>query len=235
MDFKNYENKFKDKRCFILGNAPNLLQEDLSLLRGEQVFVTNRGYKARDYGLDHFDYVVVCDPLVYTDYCNELSGLEEGVRFYPDWFEKLDSYKGESFVPLFYRTHWSEKYFNNDMKYKSRPKVLLRWPQTYWDGWGKAGNAVLNTCLIAYFMGFSEIYLLGVEMIYRKGDTHFYKDVSRRENQVQHGHKSKAFDYIPEFVKFFKRENLKFVNLTETFPYKHMMDTDSLQNIIKGS
>ena len=82
-------------------------------------------------------------------------------------------------------------------------------------------------------MGFKEIYLMGVEMIYRKGATHFYKDISQREQSVPDGHKSKGPKYLPNFVKHFKKNNVKFINLTQTFPYKNLMDTDTLENVIK--
>ena len=57
--------KFKDKhlgeRCFILGNAPSLKKENLSLLKNEIVFVCNKGYNAVDIGLPKYDYYVCTD------------------------------------------------------------------------------------------------------------------------------------------------------------------------------
>ena len=227
MDFKQFENKHKGQRCFVLGNAPNLIKEDLSLLKDERVFITNRGYMAKTHGLDHFDYHVVVDMAFYDDYSDEISKVEEGVKFYPEVMPEYESYKGEKFVPVYtlptVRQVSGEKWQLMDSK---------RFPKTYWDGWGKAGNAVMNASLIAYFMGFTEIYLLGVEMIYRKGDTHFYKDVSHREQQVKDGHRSKGPKFIPVFVEFFNSKDVKFVNLTRTFPYKDLMPTDTLENVL---
>lgn len=227
LDWTIYENKHKEERCFILGNAPSLLNEDLSLLKNEKVFVTNRGYKAKEFGLEHFDYHVVVDMAFYEDYAVELNSVSEGTKFYPDVITEYDFYKGEPFVPMYTLPTVRQS--------KEQKRQLLKdnFPSSYKEGWGKTGNVVLNACLVAYFMGFKEIYLMGVEMIYRKGATHFYKDISQRERSVPDGHKSKGPKYLPNFVKHFKKNNVKFVNLTQTFPYKNLMDIDTLENVIK--
>ena len=227
LDWKPYMNKHKDQRCFILGNAPNLLDEDLSLLKNEKVFITNRGYKAKEFGLDHFDYQVIVDMGFYEDYADEISKVSEGVKFYPDVTTEYKFYKGESFVPMYTLPTLRQT--------SEQRKQLLKglFPTSYEQGWGKTGNVVLNSCLVAYFMGFTEIYLMGVEMIYRAGSTHFYKDISNREKAVPDGHRSKGPKYLPQFVNFFKKNNVKFINLTQTFPYKELMKMDTLKNIIK--
>ena len=221
MEWEPFNNKHKGERCFILGNAPVLLDDNLSLLEGETVFITNRGYKAVEQGLPHYDYHVVVDLLFYADYAHELSTLDRGVKFYPESFHTSPSYRGEDHVKVFYRL---PKYH-----LLHRPET---WPKVFSDGWGKTGNAVLQACMIAYFMGFSEIYLLGVEMIYKQGSTHFYKDTSTRERGVPDGHKSKGPNFIPVFVNKFKKEGIKFVNLTKTFPYKNLMECNTLEEVI---
>jgi len=89
MEWEPFDNKHKGERCFILGNAPNLIDEDLNLLKDETIFITNRGYKAREHGLTHYNYHVVVDQKFYDDYADELHDLNEGVKFYPELFHKL--------------------------------------------------------------------------------------------------------------------------------------------------
>jgi|TARA_R110000796_G_scaffold22139_1_gene64461 hypothetical protein len=228
MDWKPFENKHQGERCFILGNAPSLSDENLSLLKNEKVFICNRGHKAKDIGLDHFDYHVVLDLLFYEDYAKELYEVSEGIKFYPEIVKEYNFYRGEEFVPIYsLPTH----------RQTGAQKIQLLNPNTfpvsYTDGWGKTGNTVLTSSLIAYFMGFKEIYILGTEWIYRKNSTHFYNDTSKRENNVPDGHMTKGFKYLPAFVSFFKKNNIKFVNLSKKFEYKHMMSIDSLEQILK--
>ena len=91
MDWKPFENKHQGERCFILGNAPSLSDENLSLLKNEKVFICNRGHKAKDIGLDHFDYHVVLDLLFYEDYAKELYEVSEGIKFYPEIVKEYNS------------------------------------------------------------------------------------------------------------------------------------------------
>ena len=42
--FTRLHNVHRGQRCFIVGNGPSLNQTDLSLLRGEYTFTTNRAY-----------------------------------------------------------------------------------------------------------------------------------------------------------------------------------------------
>ena len=224
MEWEPFNNKHKGERCFILGNAPNLVQENLNLLKDETIFITNRGYKAREHGLTHYNYHVVVDQKFYDDYADELYHLEEGVKFYPELFHTLPNYRGEDHVKVIYRLpKWH-------LLGKARS-----WPKKYSDGWGKTGNAVLQATMIASFMGFKEIYLLGVEMIYKKGATHFYKDTSEREQNVPDGHRSKGPDFIPVFVSRLGKKGIKFVNLTRTFPYKDLMECSTLEKVIKNA
>ena len=83
LDWKPYMNKHKDQRCFILGNAPSLLDEDLSLLKNEKVFITNRGYKAKEFGLDHFDYQVIVDMGLICPFFSKCVKLHSVVIMFP--------------------------------------------------------------------------------------------------------------------------------------------------------
>ena len=59
--FKNFENKYVGKRCFIIGSGPSLTKENLSLLKNEKIFIVNRAYKALQLGLPHYDFHVCVD------------------------------------------------------------------------------------------------------------------------------------------------------------------------------
>ena len=86
MEFDKFENKHIGERCFILGCAPSLRDEDLSLLKDETVFICNRAYKSIEMlGLPSYDYYVLTDPTVYLDIGRdkEFSSIATP-RFYSD-------------------------------------------------------------------------------------------------------------------------------------------------------
>ena len=49
--FDDYNDKYSGQRCFILGSGPSLIEENLSLIKNEKIFIVNRGYKALQHGL----------------------------------------------------------------------------------------------------------------------------------------------------------------------------------------
>lgn len=141
---QSYKNKHQGERCFILGNGPSLADIDLSLLENEITFGTNRIYLS---GFTPTYYACV----------NELV-LQQ---FWPEIME-LDSWKflsakkkiGEAVdAPLsnltFLDTSLREPMF-------SSPEGPI------WEG-----HTVTYVCLqLAYYMGFSEVILLGVDHDY---------------------------------------------------------------------
>jgi hypothetical protein len=225
LPWASFEGKHQGQRCFILGNAPCLLNEPLGLLNNDIVIVTNRGYKILEHGLKRFEYHCIVDLVFYEDYAKEIAGVDMGTKFLPHVITEYEFYQGEDFVPVYTLPT------TRQTKQQKRQLLNDQFPKSYTEGWGKTGNAVLNASLIAYFMGFTEIYLLGVEMTYTIGSTHFYKDTSARERSVPDGYRSKGIKFLPHFVKFFREKNVIFRNLTPTFAYKDIMDTGSLTEL----
>jgi len=228
MSWTSFENKHLGERCFILGNAPSLKLENLSLLKNEKVFVCNRGYHSIELGLDHYDYYVITDVGVYTTDAKEIQENSCYPRFYHEGIAKEESYLAgprEDHIPIKKLLHLQ----------KSERKAILNYefPERFEDGWGKVGTVVLDAALIAYFMGFKEIYLLGVDLFYKAGNTHFYKP-GWRENNITDNHEPKAKRFIPYFNKFFKKHGVKFVNLSKGFMLEKLMETDTLENLFKA-
>jgi hypothetical protein len=225
MSWSSFENKHAGERCFILGNAPSLKEENLSLLKNEKVFVCNRGYHALDLGLDHYDYYVITDVGVYKADAGEIQEKSRYPRFYHEDIRREQSYLNgvrEEHIPI--------RKLNQSQKSERKATLQGKFPQRFEDGWGKVGTVVLDAALIAYFMGFTKIYLLGVDLFYTAGNTHFYKP-GQRENNIRDGHEPKARRFIPRFNYFFQDRGVTFVNLSKGFKIENLMPTDRLENI----
>ena len=115
-------------------------------------------------------------------------------------------------------------------------------PTNFEDGWGATRGTVFDASIIAYWMGFKEIYLLGVDYDYSdKNNTHFYESGEREkllvaENKITDPNK-KAFQRVIKTVAVIKnhlnKNGVVYKNLSKGFLHKNMMDTDTLENIIK--
>jgi len=223
MKFDNFYNKHAGERCFILGNAPSLSKENLSLLQDENVFVVNRGYLAKDLGLKDYTYYVCADENVYNSAPKEIQRLVTVPRFYHYKIYKSKYYAKENYVPI-KKSHSHTGLLNG------------HFPKSFEEGWGNTRTVAFDTSLIAYFMGFSEIYLLGVDLYHpSKDNSHFYK-VESRENKsygAYHKRTSEITTIITEFANFFQEKKIVFKNLSRDFAFKKYMQTDLLDNIIR--
>ena len=68
MQFEQFKNKHLGQRCFILGCAPSLKNENLQLLKDEIVIICNKGFLAvEQLNLPKFDYFFCADGVVYKE------------------------------------------------------------------------------------------------------------------------------------------------------------------------
>jgi GT2 family glycosyltransferase len=178
-----FYNAFKGKRCFIIGNGPSLNKHDLSLLEGEYTFGVNSFYyKTRETGFRPFFYVVE-DSSVMKENIEEIRQFDAPFKFFPTNYRKLHPKQPNTF---FFR-------MNRGFYEKSSPNYVVPRFSTDATDVLYCGQSVTYINLqLAYFMGFSEVYLIGMDFGYvipqshkRTGDVllsdtddmnHFHKD-----------------------------------------------------------
>tara|TARA_R110002167_G_C12622870_1_gene646918 strand:- start:42 stop:737 length:696 start_codon:yes stop_codon:yes gene_type:complete len=231
MKFDKFKNKHKGQRCFIIGCAPSLRDEDLSLLDGEEVFVCNKAFLASgNHNLPDYSYYVMSDPKVHADivkYHREEFYSISKPRIYSqaivkhkpghiDLCEDFITIKKDYGIPL------------------NHPKA--KFPKSFDGGWGLTGTVVYEATITAYFMGFSEIYLLGVDMDFsNKDDTHFYsmgpREFNDRNTMERSWERIKASAVI--IREGCESRGVKFVNLSKGFNNPEMIPVDTLENILK--
>lgn len=149
---RSLKNACKGKRCFIVGNGPSLRSEDLRLLheRGEFTFA-----------------------------CNSLIRLFEEIPFRPSFYfaqdnkiildnkELINSYTGTKFIKAHYARRYhlpGVTYYNMRLNPKGFSKNI---PLVVYSG----QTVVYSMIQFAVYMGFSEIYLIGVDCNYSPGNT----------------------------------------------------------------
>lgn len=170
---KRYKGIHKGQRCFIVGTGPSLNVNDLDMIKNEISFTVNTGYKAyakTDWRANY--YVTMDDSQKAADFLIEaISGNHKYEGVFCDALskacidEKVVTKLPTSAANVFlFNTVWNRMWpklfpiaqFSNDISKKIY-----------------CGKTVVYACIqIAAYMGFSEIYLLGVDCDYDKKVTH---------------------------------------------------------------
>ena len=143
------------ERCFIVANGPSLTADDLNMLhtKGEYTFGMNRIFKFFEKTEWRPTYYVCEDILIFNDCIDEINSIESKIKFIPinhHFFNGININNAYYFLANYCR----EKDFPNSFSTNIAKQM---------DSMG----TVTFTCInIAAYMGFSEIYLLGVDHNY---------------------------------------------------------------------
>jgi len=148
----------KGKRCFVIGNGPSLQKMDLSPLRNEYTIGTNRIYLMfPDLGFSTTFYLCI-NSLVVEQCADDILSLP--LLKFISWRSRNFLYpletkaplatKAPSDKPIFLHTTYTGEKF----AYDARGRI--------WEG-----ATVTNVALqLAYHLGFSKVYLIGVDHNY---------------------------------------------------------------------
>lgn len=160
-----FHNLHLNKRCFILGNGPSLKTVDLSLLSDEYVFTVNQIVRHPDFDKLKTNYHFWADPMFFKINENREEDLEllEVMRnvntkgnkpkcFFPiDQYLFIKKYKLDEMLNVnFFRSKYI--FFDN---YSKKIDFTRNIPGF--------GTVVQWAIIMAIYMGFKEIYLLGCD------------------------------------------------------------------------
>lgn len=156
---ESVHNKYVGKRCFILGNGPSLTPEDLDKLKGEITFASNRIYKIFDKTDWRPTYYGMLDEAVgkTPGLAEEVSKLKCIKFLRKEGFLTYRNIKGDT---CYIKSWWNRKYLDDPQFSEDLTK-------------GVYTIATVTYMLIelARWMGFSEMYLLGMDNRYKFGMT----------------------------------------------------------------
>ncbi len=160
--------KYLHKRCFIVGSGPSVSKLDLGRLKNEYSFVVNEFDKNPQFNALDPKFYVLSDSIHY----NENIGSDDYASYFPEQFKK----KGKSIGPAttIFRNldarSFIEKYnvFNgrDDIYYIGTRGIitdLLPFNIELDQYIPCTKNSILLCLIIATYLGFEEIYLLGCE------------------------------------------------------------------------
>jgi hypothetical protein len=162
------KNKYIGKRCFIIGNGPSLKPEDLERLKGEIAFASNKIYKIFSKTTWRPTFYMVVDSIVLEENVKDINLVQAETKL------TLKCYKS-----LFD----ADIYFNNNLNKEKRGTFSTNIMESLYS----SGSVSYHLLQIAYYMGFSEIYLVGHDYNF-KGAISKTKDLSHLKNEDNSQH-----------------------------------------------
>lgn len=150
-ELRRYKDKYKDKRAFIIGNGPSLRVEDLEILHinREICFSVNKIYKIYEQTSWRPDYLCICDENMMESCRKDLDSLCEGEIILADRFHctEISEDVNRQYVHLVKRIGLKPQ-FSDDITV-----------QVF-----RGGTVTYDIAMqMAAYMGFREIYLLGID------------------------------------------------------------------------
>lgn len=143
--------KYRGKRCFIIGTGPSLTISDLEMLSNEITFATNRIYELFSQ--------TVWRPTFYVNQDHNL------IQMYEDKIKEVDSEL--KFLPVDYKPLFKgEKYRFFVLKHKDFYPHKAPFSTDISEFLAQGFTVTYGAIQIAIYMGFTEIYLLGIDHNY---------------------------------------------------------------------
>lgn len=142
-NIRAFHNKYQGKRCFVIGNGPSLKNTDLSKLKDEYTFGMNRIYLMfPDMGFPT-SFLVCVNDLVIEQTVEDMQSLS-----IPRFF----SWRSRKYLQPADGLHFLHTTYTG-------PRFATNAAGRLWEG-----ATVTYVCLqLAYFFGFSEVNLIGVD------------------------------------------------------------------------
>jgi|GEM_PF-345208 len=154
---RSLHNKYLGKRCFIVGNGPSLNKTDFSFLKDEFTFGVNSIYLME--GMNGFrpTFYTVEDNHVVDDNLDEIRRMDAVHKFFPAKYERTIGREANNyFLPVNWEFYYASSPFHNVPRFSKDISKTLYVGQTV---------TYLNF-QIAYYLGFREIYIIGVDFHY---------------------------------------------------------------------
>lgn len=146
-------NAHAGRRAFIMGNGPSLNRCDLRLLRNEITFGVNSIFLNGDNMGFHPTYYVVEDTLVAEDRAEQIAAYRGPTKFFGNYLRYCLRKSVDSL--------WLNVRFRYD-DYPGFPRFSTNALREVW-----VGGTVSYVCMqLAYYMGFSQVYLIGFDHSY---------------------------------------------------------------------
>ncbi|WP_178991517.1 6-hydroxymethylpterin diphosphokinase MptE-like protein [Winogradskyella schleiferi] len=229
---KELQNVHKGKRCFIVGNGPSLKHHNLNHLTNEFVFTVNYMMKSNDFKTLNSNYHLFFDPIVFgldpkvEEDKEKIDMIDSTLKSNPDMTYIIPYRRRANFIKLFpkhkFKFIYNYKTFTPQLK---NPSQLHRITPGF-------QNVIIYAINSAIYMGFKEIYLIGVDM------TGFLEHFEYNKVNNQWGHSyTKTEEEIALILETLKKKNIdnEFYLKTygKTLEHLKLMFSNATENGVK--
>lgn len=148
-----YKNAYAGRRCFLIGNGPSLRAEDLTTLHdaGEITFAFNRIYNIFDQTPWRPTFYISQDEKMLGGCANVVSTTDMGIKLIPvqmGWWHNI---------------HIEQASLFNIIDQQTEDPGAFQFSDDIAKGIYNSSTGMYTAAQIAAYMGFSEIYLIGVD------------------------------------------------------------------------
>lgn len=182
-NIEELKNKFQGKRCFILGNGPSLNKTDVLKLKNEYTFAVNSIFLMTETNGFRPSFYVVEDNLVFKENVQKIDDYEGVTKILPKHYAEQLSCKDECFV-----FDMDQDFYHKGKKQRfAIPFFNEGGSQTFYC----AQSVTLINMQLAYYMGFSEVYLIGMDFSYSipSGHSQDGNHIKSEADDTNHFHK----------------------------------------------
>lgn len=203
-DIERFKNIHQGKRCFIVATGPSLLMEDLEMLKkNKEICISmNSIFRMFPRTMWRPDYYVAQDYRVVRD--NE------------DWQEQLEgitAFMSDGCLPLF-KEKLGKNIFVNHMGLLWNAKELMPFSENFAQICYVSGTVTYSCMQLAVYMGFSEIYLLGVDFSGSNGHLEKYAHCYGEKVQSSTCFEDQVLVSYQSAQKYAEEHDIKIYNAT---------------------
>jgi|GEM_PF-1554217 len=186
------KDKYKGKRCFLLGSSPSLKNLDLKKLENECTMTVGKGFKLRESGLKNSTFHVMSD----------FVGFLESEKGFPADFSEI------------YFTSQNVPFIENEVKsslkfyYKRSGDNGFKFEGDILKPLYTAETVITFAMAIAFYLGFKEVILIGVDLDFTAITGHAYES-SAGERERQKNHSINSRDEMLNGIKISAEEMKK--------------------------
>jgi len=247
------KNIHKGDRCFILGSGPSIINEDLIPLQNEIVFALNNFYVHPDFSKimsgnkdNYYITAPIHPPQTEKEWKDWLCDMEENMPKNTTMIFGLnrddtnikyicDQYNFFNKNKIYW--YFSGKIFNDYYNYSPQDVNITRMIWT-------ADTVSIFALIFAIYMGFNEIYMLGMDHNYicnNKGKKRFYQNGIHQYNEEERllkgssevKHSSKAlYNIFSQYEMLKKNTSKRIYNISEN-SLLDVFDYAKLSDVIK--
>ncbi|MFD4703697.1 6-hydroxymethylpterin diphosphokinase MptE-like protein [Gottfriedia sp. NPDC058432] len=200
---KLLKNKHVGERCFIVGTGPSLTIEDLEKLHNENTYSMNSICLAFNETNWRPTYYGIQDIGIYNQFEKEIESLEVECKFISDFIVKQKKVSDDSFI-------YPHNILSHDFPHKKYySKFSGNAFAVVYDGY----SITYSMIQIAVYMGFKEIYLIGVDCNYPSNLNHHFREYQGVDSTFLTAGERMVVAY-KEAKMFADKNNIKIYNAT---------------------